>query len=86
MSVATLRPAAHLGRNSIHKRDEWAFIINETLVDTIGKEKVLAVFCDWRYDESKFHFNIVLESPVYRRRERGQTERTPLRKCRSLRN
>lgn len=82
MSVATLRLAAQLRRNSakkklhasIQKQEEVAFIINDTLVDTIGREIVLTVFCDGRYDESKFHFDIVLESPVYRRQERGQIE------------
>lgn len=87
MSVATLYLAAQLSRNSnrkklhasIQKQDEIAFIVNDTLVDKIGKEKVLTVFCDGRYDESKFHFNVVLESPVYSRQERGQTELGRLR-------
>ncbi|OIS91948.1 hypothetical protein [Brucella cytisi] len=87
MSAATLQLAAQPIRNSgkkklhasIQKQDEIAFIVNDTLVDTIGKENVLTVFCVGRYDESKFHFNIVLESPVYRRQERGQTELGRLR-------
>lgn len=87
MCATTLRLAAQLSRNSgkkklhaaIQKQDELAFIINETLVDTIGKEKILTVFCSGCYDESKFRFNIVLESSVYRRQERGQTELGRLR-------
>jgi len=87
MSAATLQLAAQLSRNSgkkklhasIQKQDEIAFIVNDTLVDKIGKETVLTVFCDGRYDKSKFHFNVVLESPVYSRQERGQTELGRLR-------
>jgi len=70
MSLAVLRlvdkPTQNARKKALHastqKQDEIAFIVNDTLVDKIGKESVLTVFCDGRYDESKFHFYIVLES------------------------
>ncbi len=61
-------------QNAVQNRAPVAFIVDDTLVDKIGQETVLTLFCDGRYDESEFQIDIVLESPIYRRQERGQKE------------
>lgn len=68
-------------RNAVHSRVPIAFVVDDTLVDKIGRETVLTVFCDGRYDDSKFHFDIVLESPLYNRQQQGQQELSQLCQC-----
>jgi len=81
--VISLRPKISGALNyAFETKAQMPFVIDETLLDTIDREEVLTVFCDGLYDESKFRFDIILQSRIYRRQEQGQREFSQL--CHSV--